>query len=84
MNGSMGVVSSACGCCGEFKFVENRDAAEAREQTGEELICDACMDLPEEVAVGMMEMWHVAALSQEVTAAAARGVVMKVIGNLRK
>lgn len=42
-----GVVLSRCGCCGRAVFVENRDAYERRQATGEAVFCDACMRLPE-------------------------------------
>jgi hypothetical protein len=50
----MTVKGSACGCCGEVKFVENVAAYEARQASGEAIFCDACMELPEDDAVRMI------------------------------
>ena len=41
----MAVVLSVCGVCKQAKFVENAGAAAQRAETGEELICDACMEM---------------------------------------
>lgn len=49
-----GVVASRCGCCGQLKFVENRDAYERRQETGEAIFCEACMALPENEAEAMI------------------------------
>jgi hypothetical protein len=46
----MAVVVATCGCCGEPKFIENVDAAQARVRTGEVIFCEACMGLPDEEA----------------------------------